>query len=127
VNQAHKEALNPKKAFAKEVERIEALPQTQRWREIKKLLFKVKPELIEVDRQFCEAIREERELGMLSETGASASGSTRKLYSMPQYMYATLHLVDPDFTKQQDDPELAKQTNLKLARTFPEYCTAQRI
>jgi len=127
VNQTEKDALNPRKAFAKEVERIEGLPQTQRWREIKRLLFTVKPELIEVDRQFVEALREERQMDMLTETGSSKSGSTRRLYSMPQYMYAMLHLIDPEFTKLQDDPETSKKTNLKVAEVFPEYRLAQRI
>lgn len=127
VNQAHKEALDPRKAFARKVERIEALPQTQRWRAIKNLLLETKPELREVDRQYCEAIAEERAFGMLSETGASKSGDIRRLYSMPQYMYAMLHLIDPEFTKMQEDPDTAKKTNLKIAEVFPEYCLASRI
>jgi hypothetical protein len=127
VNQTHEEAFDPRKAFAKRVEVIEALPQSQRWRAIKNLLFEVKPEFRELDRQFCEAIAEERNLGMLSLTGASKSGSTRRLYSMPQYMYSMLHLVDPEFTKLQEDPDTSKQINLKIARTFPEYCLATRI
>lgn len=127
VNQAHKEALDPRKAFAKKVERIEALPQTQRWRAIKNLLMETKPELREVDRQFVEALKEERQMDMLTETGSSKSGSTRRLYSMPQYMYAMLHLIDPEFTKLQDDPETSKKTNLKVAEVFPEYRLCQRI
>lgn len=127
MNQTEKDALNPRKAFAKQVERIECLPQTQRWRAIKNLLFQVKPELVEVDRQFVAALREEREFDMLSDTGASKSGSTRRLYSMPQYMYAMLHLIDPEFTKLQENPDTAKKTNLKIAEVFPEYRLAQRI
>ena len=118
MNQTEKDALNPRKAFAKEVERIEALPQTQRWREIKRLLFRVKPELIEVDRQFIEALKEERQMDMLSETGSSKSGSTRRLYSMPQYMYAMLHLIDPEFTKLQDDPKKSKKTKKDFYFSF---------
>jgi hypothetical protein len=127
VNQAHKEALDPRVEFDKKVEKIRALPPTQRWRATKELLFSVKPELRQVDKEFCDAIREEREFGMLTETGSSKSGSTRKLYSMPQYMYAMLHLIDPEFTKLQEDPDTSKKTNLKIAEVFPEYRTAQRI
>jgi hypothetical protein len=93
------EALNPKVAFAKEVERIERMPQTTRWRAIKELLFRVKPELRIVDKNYVDAIREERDFNMLSATGASKSLSTRRLYSMPQYMYATLSVIDPEFTR----------------------------
>ena len=121
------EQLSPHKQFAKQLERIELLPQKQRWREIKKLLFKVKPDLIEIDRQFCEAIAEERNFGMLNEFGSSKSGSTRRLYSMPQYLYAALHLMDPDFTRMQDDIDESKQLNLDVARAFPEYRTVSKI
>lgn len=127
MNQAHKDALDPRKAFAKKVERIECLPQSQRWREIKRLLFETKPELIEVDRQFIAALQDERELEMLNDLGASKSGSTRRLYSMPQYMYAMLHLIDPEFTRLQEDPQTSKKTNLKIAEVFPEYRLARRI
>lgn len=127
MNQAHKDALDPRKAFAKKVERIECLPQSQRWREIKRLLFETKPELIEVDRQFIAALQDERELEMLNDLGASKSGSTRRLYSMPQYMYAMLHLIDPEFTRLQEDPETSKKTNLKIAEVFPEYRLCRRI
>jgi len=127
VNQAHKEALDPRVEFDKQVARVRALPPTQRWRAIKNLLFAVKPELRQVDKEFCDAIREERDMNMLKETGASKSGSTRKLYSMPQYMYAMLHLIDPEFTKLQESPDTSKKTNLKIAETFPEYCLARKI
>lgn len=121
------EAINPRKAFAREVERIEGLPQMERWREIKKLLFKVKPELKAIDQQYCEAISEERNFNMLKATGASESGSTRRLYSMPQYMYAMLTLIDPEFTKLSEDKDTAKALHRKVARAFPEYCLAARI
>ena len=127
MNNTHKEFQDPRKAFAAEVEKIEGLPQMQRWRAIKELLFKVKPEFIPLDKSFCDAIREEREFGMLKDTGASKSGSTRKLFSMPQYLYAMLHLIDPEFTALQDDPTTARELNHKLARAFPEYRLAKRI
>lgn len=126
MNETHKTALDPKKAFAKEVEKIEGLPQTQRWRAIKDLLFKVKPELIPLDKQFCQAIAEER-TNLLNDLGATKSLSTRKLYSMPQYLYAALHVLDPEFTKLQADPDKTKSLNLKIARTFPEYAIARKI
>ena len=126
MNDTHKDAINPRKAFAKEVERIEALPQARRWRAIKELLFKVKPELKTIDRQFCAGIAEER-TGLLNDLGATKSLSTRKLYSMPQYLYAALHLLDPEFTKLQGDIEQTKSLNLKIAKVFPEYTIAKRI
>ena len=127
MNQAHKEAQDPRVAFDKEVERVRSLPQAQRWRETKRLLFKVKPDLVELDKGHCEALKEEREMDMLSSTGASKSGAVRRLYSMPQYMYAMLHLIDPEFTKLQEDPDTSYKTNIKVAEVFPEYRLCQRI
>ena len=121
------QALLERQAFGREVARIEALPQMQRWREIKTLLLKTKPDLIPVDREFCQAIREERENNMFNKTGASKSGDTRALYSMPQYLYSALHILDPEFTKLQEDPETSRKTNLKLARVFSEYRLAEKI
>lgn len=127
MSKFYDEQLSPHKMFAKEVERIEGLPQQKRWREIKNLLFKVKPDLISIDRKFCEAIAEEREFGMGNDLGSSKSGSTRRLYSMPQYLYAALHLIDPDFTRMQDDIDESKKLNLDIARAFPEYRTSRKI
>lgn len=126
MNNTHSDAINPRKAFAKEVERIEGLPQMKRWRAIKELLFRVKPDLVPIDKQFIKEVSEER-ANMLNDIGASKTLSTRKLLSMPQYLYAALHVLDPEFTKLQEDPQLSKKTNLKLAQTFPEYCVAKRI
>lgn len=126
MNDTHRDAINPRKAFAKEVERIEGLPQAQRWREIKNLLMKTKPDLIPLDKEFIKAVAEERS-ETLNDLGSSKSMSTRKLLSMPQYLYAALHVLDPEFTRLQEDPDTAKKTNHKLAKVFPEYCIAKRI
>lgn len=126
MNETHKEALDPKKAFAKELERIEGLPQAQRWREIKNLMFKVNPHLKPIDDTFCAAIAEERS-NTLNLLGATKSLSTRKLLSMPQYIYMGLRLLDPEFVRQQEDPKESVKINLKLARVFPEYAIARKI
>jgi len=122
-----KEALNPKAAFVKEIERIEGLPQTQRWRAIKELLFKVRPDIRKIDNDYIAALKEERETEMLNAFGASKSLSTRRLYSMPQYMYAMLTVVDPDFTRMSEDPDTTKVFHRKVAKAFPEYCLAVKI
>ena len=123
----YKSATDPRKAFAQEVERIEGLPQMERWRAIKNLLFKVKPELKPIDDDFCAAIRQERNFNMLKDTGASKSGSTRRLYSMPQYMYAMLTVIDPEFQRLSEDLDHNKDLHRKIARAFPEYRLARKI
>lgn len=119
--------LQKRKDFGQAVAKIEAMPQVQRWRAIKELLLKVKPEFVPLDNEFIQHIREERETNMLSDTGASKSGSTRALYSMPQYLYAALHILDPDFTKMQENPDTTKQINRKLAQVFPEYALSRKV
>lgn len=119
--------LEQRQQFGRAVAHIESLPQEQRWREIKNLLLKVKPDLVPIDQEFIQAVREERENNMFKATGASKSGDTRALYSMPQYLYAALHVLDPDFTKVQEDKDLSRKINHKLARAFPEYCLASKI
>lgn len=119
--------LAQRKEFGREVARIEGLPQAQRWREIKNLLFKVKPDLIPLDKEFVQQVREEREFNLITDSGASKSGSTRRLYSMPQYLYSALHLLDPDFTKMQENHETSKKLNLKIAEVFPEYRMARKV
>jgi hypothetical protein len=119
--------LQYRQDFGREVARIEGLPQVERWRAIKSLLLKTKPDLKPLDDMFIQQVREEREANMFSQTGASKSGSTRALYSMPQYLYAALHVLDPDFTKFQEDKDQNKIFNRKIARAFPEYSLATKI
>lgn len=119
--------IQKRKDFGQEVARIEGLPQAQRWRAIKELLLKVKPELKPLDDQFCAQIKEEREHNIFTDTAASKSGSTRHLMSMPQYLYAALHVLDPEFTKLQENPETTVKINRKLATVFPEYRIARKV
>ena len=121
------EELKKRQDFGNEVARIEKLPQAQRWREIKTLLLKVKPDLVPLDNQFIQQIKEEREHNIFSDTGASKSGSTRHLMSMPQYLYAALHVIDPEFTQLQENPETSQKVNRKLAQVFPEYRIARKV
>jgi hypothetical protein len=46
---------------------------------------------------------------------------------MPEYLYAALHILDPEFTKMQDNPDTTKQINRKLAHVFPEYSLARKV
>jgi hypothetical protein len=119
--------LFKRQQFGKAVAHIEGLPQEQRWRLIKDLLFAVKPEFVPLDKQFVEHVKFEREQNMINATGASKSGDMRALFSMPQYLYAALHALDPDFTAAQEDPERSTKLNLKLAQAFPEYRLSRKI
>lgn len=121
-----KKALDPRKQFAREVEKIEGMPQTRRWRAIKNLILRMRPDIVAYDQAFIRDINEQRNNQIL-DTGASKSGSTRHLYSMPQWLYSALHVMDPDFTRMQEDPDQSKTINLKIARVFDEYRIARKV
>ena len=52
------QALLERKSLRARSSQNEALPQMERWRAIKNLLLKTKPDLIPIDKEFCQAIRE---------------------------------------------------------------------
>ena len=105
-----------------EIERIEKLPRTQKWRAMKELMLKMKPELEATDKGVCEAMREKREIDNLKSTGASKSGDMRHSLSLPEYLYLSIKAIEPDFmnfdimTKAE-----ARAETKKVWETFPEY------
>lgn len=107
------------------IERLDRLPQTERWREIKNLLFKIHPEYVAMDNDFCEAVAEERNLNRLTATGATKSGAMRSLITMPDYLYTALKTVDPNFIDAQKAD--SKRLWRKLWQTFPEYRACEKI
>lgn len=120
-------ALSPKYLFGKEIERIERLPQIERWQEIRKLLFRINPSLIPLDKGHVEAVAEQRNFGMLKETGASKSNDMRALMSLPQYVYMAIKVADPDFDDEQKDKQKVTALYRKLTKAFPEYSLARKI
>jgi hypothetical protein len=101
---------------------------SERWRAIQQLMFKINPELVAEDRIHCLATAERR-LQQRSKTGSTKTGSTRAVYSMPEYLYRALQVMDKNFQTQQEakDKESVKRLNYKIWRTFPEYRLATTI
>lgn len=101
---------------------------SERWRAIQQLMFKINPDLVKEDRIHCAAVAEKR-MEQRSLTGSSKSGGMRALYSMPDYLYRALQIMDPNYQKQQEakDKESVKRLNYKIWRTFGEYRLAERI
>jgi hypothetical protein len=126
MNDTADKATNPKKQFAKEVQRIEGLPQTQRWRAIKKLCLKHNPELREYDKLHMAEVSRQREV-RLNDFASNKTQTMRHLMMLPEYLYLAIKLMDPEFEAMNDDPVQAKPMFLKMARTFPEYSLARKI
>jgi hypothetical protein len=125
--------MNPQTTQRKQlidyIGKIEAITSDgERWREIQKLMFKINPALVHEDQLHCVAVAEKR-LEQRAATGSSKSGAMRALYSMPDYLYRALQLMDPNFQKQQEsrDKESVKRLNYKIWSTFDEYRLCDKI
>jgi len=114
--------LARRKQQTDEISRIERLPEAERWRAIRELLFNVNPEMRAVDRGHCEALKEER-LQNLKRTGATKTGAQRRLVSLPAYVHTALRLCDPEFLKADisKDGVTTKRLYRKVWQVFPEY------
>lgn len=117
-----------KTAIAKDLERVEALPIEKRMREYKDLLLKVNPELIPVDRQFIEDIKEIRE-DQANEFASSKDRSMRHLIEMPRYLYDALLVADEEFGRLVSSKDKGESKKLwqMMAKVFPEYRIAGQI
>lgn len=117
-----------RKKYIQQIEKIEGLPEAERWREIKSFALKLNPGLAEVDRATIRDIRETKDV-QLNDIGSSKSLSTRHLLDMPRYLYDALIAFDRDLDQKLngDNAELSKRTWHKLARTFPEYAIPRKI
>ncbi len=100
----------------------------ERWRAVQQLMFKITPALVREDRMHCVAVAEKR-LELRSQTGSSKSGGMRALYSMPDYLYRALQLLDPKFQKLQasGDRQTVKKFNHKIWGVFPEYRLGEKL
>lgn len=122
--------LNPeqKKQLVKSVEKIEGLPDSQRWRETKNLLLKVNPKLRAIDQQFIAELNDLRR-DQINDFGANKQHNIRHLMEMPRYLYDALLLLDTNLEDRVQSKEKgeSKAVMRKLAATFPEYRIASKI
>lgn len=106
----------------------EIADDAERWRAIQQLMFKINPALVHEDQRHCVAVAELR-MEQRALTGSSKSGNMRALYSMPDYLYRALQIMDKTFQKRQEakDKESVKKLNYKIWSTFPAYRLAEKI
>lgn len=126
ANDTVKEVFDKRKQRVNKLGHIESLPQAERWKEIKKLMLDLHPDLREADRYFCEDVARTRNEQLFKDTGASKSGDTRQLISLPDFLYQAFRVADPDFepTQTSKDPNVVKKLYYKLWEVFPEYRVA---
>jgi hypothetical protein len=112
----------------KTIEKIENLARPQKWREIKKLLLDLHPELVPYDDDFAQACKELRQRSA-SKTAASKSGDLRNTMKIPNYLYQGIIKLDPDFMIEMSGRNHGHQILIgqQLYKAFPEYRIARAI
>jgi hypothetical protein len=114
-------------------EKIMGMPRTERWKNIKALLFKIHPDFVEPDRLHCEAVAELRNFIQHDEFGSSrknnnvGNGGMRHLFKIPTYIWHALR-TDREFERLQlsSDKSDIKTLHKALWDAFPEYRAARR-
>lgn len=108
------------------IEKIENMPRPAKWRETKKLLLELHPELVQVDTDFCEAVKEHREKHQ-SKAGASKSLELRNTMKIPNYIMTAIRKIDPEINEEMSGRNHGDQWRIgkKLYQAFPEYRIAR--
>ena len=110
----------------KTIEKIENLPRPAKWREIKKLLLSLHPELKPVDDDFAQACKEIRQRTE-SKTASSKDGNIRNTMKLPNYLYQALCKLDPGIMEEMSGRNHGEQRLIgkQLYKAFPEYRIAR--
>jgi hypothetical protein len=110
------------------IKRIEQLPRPEKWRVTREFVLASNKNASYADHKFVENVAKERN-SMLKATGASKSGDSRYLLSMPDFIYAALIATDPDLQDELNNPDKKTSDRAwnKLAAAFPEYAIARKI
>lgn len=133
ANDTVNEALDERLQLQKTADKIMGLPYAERWRGIKKLLFKIHPDFVQPDRLHCEAVAELRNFGQANEFGSNTDGAAQKsakmrhLFKIPTYVWHALK-ADRDFDRLQNsnNEDDIKTLHKALWDAFPEYRAARR-
>lgn len=107
------------------IEKIEHTARPEKWREIKKLVFSLHPELVEADKDFSQACKEVRQAS--TATGASKSGDLRNTMKLPNWLYQAICKLDPEIMIEMSGRNHGHQLQIgkQLWKAFPEYRIAR--
>jgi len=110
------------------IEKIENLPRPEKWREIKKLILELHPELVAYDNDFSQACKEWRQ-NTQSKTAASKGFSLRNTMKLPNYLLDALRKLDPDLDVEMSGRNHGLQLLIgkQLYQAFPEYRIARTL
>jgi hypothetical protein len=127
MNDTTNTVLDKRQQLQVVADNIMRLPRAERWSNVKKLLFTIHPEFIQRDLSHQAAVADIRDFQQLKATGATASGSMRHLFKIPEYIWHALK-ADPEFARLERSSEKSdiKKLHKSLWDAFPEYRTAQK-
>lgn len=110
------------------IEKIENMKRPEKWREIKKLVLELHPELVAGDNDFAEACAELR-LKSTSRTGSSKTGNLRNTMKLPNWLYQSIKKLDPDIAVEMSGANHGLQLLIgkQLYKAFPEYRIARNF
>lgn len=112
----------------KMIAHIESLPRPQKWQVTREFVLSQNKNLSYQDHKFIEQVNEERK-HLLKDTGASKTGDSRYLMSMPDFIYGALIAIDTDLQDELNNPDknISSKMWQKLANAFPMYKVARKV
>ncbi len=112
----------------KTIEKIENMKRPDKWREIRKLLFELHPELIPAHDEHMQACKEWRQSSE-TKTAASKQGDIRNTMKIPNYVYNAIRKLDPDIMVEMSGRNRGHQYLIgkQLYQAFPEYRIARTL
>ena len=119
--------IDERRQLLHELERIEGLPQIQKWQATRDFVLKLHPGYVREELDFIASVKEIREKENLKPTGASKTGALRHTMKIPQYIYTALLAVDPSLYEEMSgrNPEAQDALMKKLYKAFPMYRVAR--
>lgn len=110
------------------IEKIEYMKRPEKWREIKKLVLELHPELIPADNDFSEACKELRQK-TVSKTASSKGGSIRNTMKIPNWILDAIRKLDPTINEEMSGKNHGHQLLIskQLYKAFPEYRIARNF
>lgn len=118
-----------RQAQLNELERIEKLPQAQKWLALRKLMWTMNPQNRIDDQLHCAEVARRRREDGLNQLGSSKGGHMRAIVSLPEYLWLAIKAADPEFhqaSNSKDKSEIRKLQR-RLWSTFSEYRLAEKF
>lgn len=114
-----------KAKYLKTIEKIEGMKRPEKWTAIRDFTLELHPELQEIDKDFCEAVKELREQS--NKTASSATGDLRNTMKIPQYIYEAIRNLDADIIEEMSGKNKGYQEIIgkQLYQALPMYRVAR--